>query len=136
MPARGAYIFSVWPLLIHKEWAVLSGFLQRKFSKIVRLPTNSKACSPVTKDRQQASRTATDSERKNTSCSRSERDEYVLEEPAMTQTSSTTIGDLISMFYSEFMEMYGDEELASVATAAVINDLLTETEEEEVAIAA
>ena len=54
----------------------------------------------------------------------------------MTQTSNTTIGDLISMFYAEFMEMYGDEELASVATAAVINDLLSESADQEVAIAA
>ena len=54
----------------------------------------------------------------------------------MTQTSNTTIGDLISMFYTEFMEMYGDEELASVATAAVINDLLSESVEDEIAIAA
>lgn len=66
----------------------------------------------------------------------SEQDEYVSEEPAMTQTSNTTIGDLISMFYSEFMEMYGDEELASVATAAVINDLLSESAADEIAIAA
>ena len=28
----------------------------------------------------------------------------------MTQTTNTTLGDLISMFYNEFMEMYGDEE--------------------------
>ncbi len=37
------------------------------------------------------------------------------------------LGDLISLFYEEFLAMYGDEELASVATAAVINDLLSET---------
>lgn len=49
----------------------------------------------------------------------------------MTQTTNTTLGDLISMFFNEFMEMYGDEELASVATAAVINDLLSEAAEDE-----
>lgn len=38
-----------------------------------------------------------------------------------------TLGDLISLFYEEFLAMYGDEELASVATAAVINDLLSES---------
>ena len=55
----------------------------------------------------------------------------------MTQPSNTTIGDLISMFYTEFMEMYGDEELASVATAAVINDLLSESAvDDEIALAA
>ena len=35
------------------------------------------------------------------------------------------LGDLISLFYQEFLKMYGDEELASVATAAVINELLS-----------
>lgn len=44
----------------------------------------------------------------------------------MTQQNHTNLGDLISMFFNEFMEMYGDEELASVATAAVINDLLSQ----------
>lgn len=38
---------------------------------------------------------------------------------------NTNIGDLISSLYESFFEMYGDAELASVATAAVINDLLT-----------
>ena len=53
----------------------------------------------------------------------------------MTQTT-TSLGDMISMFYSEFMEMYGDEEFASVATAALINDLLSDSDSEEEAIAA
>ena len=44
----------------------------------------------------------------------------------MTRTTQTNLGDLISLFYQEFMEMYGDAELASVAAAAVINDLLSE----------
>ena len=44
----------------------------------------------------------------------------------MTTTHHTNIGELIQVFYAQFMELYGDEELASVATAAVINDLLTE----------
>ena len=42
----------------------------------------------------------------------------------------TNIGELISIFYQHFMEMYGDEDLASVATAAVINDLLADEMEE------
>jgi hypothetical protein len=42
----------------------------------------------------------------------------------MTATLDTNLGELISSFYSHFLAMYGDEELASVATAAVINDLL------------
>jgi hypothetical protein len=41
-------------------------------------------------------------------------------------TTTTTLGDLISVLYEEFLAVYGDEELASVAVAATINDLLTE----------
>lgn len=44
-------------------------------------------------------------------------------------TTQTTLGELISTLYDRFMEMYGDEELASVATAAVINDMLSAPEE-------
>lgn len=42
----------------------------------------------------------------------------------MTHTVQTTLGDLIATFYSEFFEMYGDEELASLATATVLTELL------------
>ena len=38
---------------------------------------------------------------------------------------NTNLGELISTIYEEFLAQYGDEELASVATAAVINDLLS-----------
>ena len=39
----------------------------------------------------------------------------------------TTLGELISLFYEEFLATYGgDSELASVATAAMINDLLAD----------
>ena len=41
------------------------------------------------------------------------------------QMTQTTIGELINTVYESCMELYGDEELASVATAAVVNDLLT-----------
>lgn len=44
----------------------------------------------------------------------------------MTTTINTNLGELITQFYGEFLAMYGDEELASVATAAVINDLLVQ----------
>ena len=37
---------------------------------------------------------------------------------------NTTLGDLITTLYDEFLAAYGDEELASVAVAATINDLL------------
>ena len=36
----------------------------------------------------------------------------------------TDIGTLIRIFFDQFMEVYGDEDMASVATAAMINDLL------------
>lgn len=35
-----------------------------------------------------------------------------------------SLGELISEFYAYFLAIYGDEELASIATAAVINDLM------------
>ena len=46
----------------------------------------------------------------------------------------TTLGELVSVFYEEFMEIYGDEDIASVAAAAVINDLLSGISEEELKI--
>jgi hypothetical protein len=39
--------------------------------------------------------------------------------------TAPNLGDLITTIYAEFLAQYGDEEIASVATAAVINDLLT-----------
>jgi hypothetical protein len=39
-------------------------------------------------------------------------------------THTTTLGELITTLYDEFLAVYGDEELASVAVAATINDLL------------
>ncbi len=40
----------------------------------------------------------------------------------------TSLGDLISSVYDEFLALYGDEELAAVATAQVINELLASEE--------
>ena len=37
----------------------------------------------------------------------------------------TDIGTLIRIFFDQFMKVYGDEDMASVATAAMINDLLS-----------
>ena len=42
----------------------------------------------------------------------------------MTREVNTDIGELISLFYQEFLSLYNDEELASIATATVITDLL------------
>ena len=44
----------------------------------------------------------------------------------MADAKHTTLGELISMLYDEYMEIYGDEDLAAVATAATINDLIGE----------
>ena len=43
----------------------------------------------------------------------------------MTREVNTNIGELISLFYQEFLALYGDEELASIAAATVITDLLS-----------
>lgn len=45
--------------------------------------------------------------------------------PTSSRVKSTGLGELISVVYSEFLAIYGDPELASVAAAAVINDLLS-----------
>ena len=56
-------------------------------------------------------------------------------------TTQLPLGELIASVYDEFLALYGDEELASVATAAVINDMLAENDarstvvDEEVAAA-
>ncbi|MBW1877881.1 MAG: hypothetical protein JRI25_17805 [Deltaproteobacteria bacterium] len=44
------------------------------------------------------------------------------------ENKQTTLGELISLFYEEYLSLYGDSELASVATAATINELLQEYE--------
>ncbi len=36
------------------------------------------------------------------------------------------LGSLISALYEEFLEIYGDEDIAAVATAATVQDLLAE----------
>jgi hypothetical protein len=42
----------------------------------------------------------------------------------MNQNRTPSLGELITLLYDEYMAIYGDEDLASVATAATINDLL------------
>ena len=46
----------------------------------------------------------------------------------MTHRIDTSLGELIHLFYQEFLAHYGDEDMASVATATAINDLLAENE--------
>jgi hypothetical protein len=36
-----------------------------------------------------------------------------------------SLGDLISRLYGEYLAIYGDPELASIATAATVNDFLS-----------
>ena len=49
---------------------------------------------------------------------------------------TTNLGDLISETYLGFLELYSDPELASVATAAFINDLITKNLQDETVIIA
>ena len=44
----------------------------------------------------------------------------------MPRNETMNLGDLISLIYEEYLSTYGDEDLASVATAATINDILSE----------
>ncbi|MCB9743799.1 MAG: hypothetical protein H6741_06550 [Alphaproteobacteria bacterium] len=41
-------------------------------------------------------------------------------------TTQVSLAELITLFYDEYLALYGDEELASVAAAATINDILAE----------
>lgn len=44
-------------------------------------------------------------------------------------TKHTSLGELINLFYGEYLEMYGDRDIASVAAAASVNDLLVRERE-------
>lgn len=48
----------------------------------------------------------------------------------------TTLGELITVLYDEFLELYGDEELAAVAVSATLNDLLASRSAPEAEVAA
>lgn len=43
------------------------------------------------------------------------------------ETLTTNLGDLIDVLYEQYLEAYGDPDLASVAAAATVNDMITET---------
>ena len=49
-----------------------------------------------------------------------------VKEVSMNRTDTVSLGDLISLFYEEYLALYGDEELASVAAAATVNELLAD----------
>ena len=42
----------------------------------------------------------------------------------MKNERTTNLADVVEFFYGEFLALYGDPELASVATAAMVNDLM------------
>ena len=46
--------------------------------------------------------------------------------------NTVNLSDLITLFYDEYLALYGDEELASVAAAATINDILADRTESEI----
>jgi hypothetical protein len=45
----------------------------------------------------------------------------------MTQARTVSLSELVSVFYEEYLALYGDEVLAAVAAAATINELLSDT---------
>ena len=45
-----------------------------------------------------------------------------------TVMTETTIGDLVTALYEEFLAEYGDQELASMAAASTVNDMLAAAE--------
>lgn len=45
-----------------------------------------------------------------------------------------SLGDLVNLFYEEFLALYGNEELAAAAAAATINELLAVKEEPNQAV--
>ena len=48
-----------------------------------------------------------------------------------TKETPVNLGDLINLFYQEYLELYGDQELASVAVAATINEMLADSNSPE-----
>ena len=44
-----------------------------------------------------------------------------------TETLDTDLGSIIDALYEQYLELYGDAEIAAVAAAATVNDLITET---------
>ena len=46
----------------------------------------------------------------------------------MKRMTTMTIGKLIELCFEEFLSEYGDSDLAALATATVINDILGPTE--------
>ena len=54
------------------------------------------------------------------------RQETTMENTQKQEKNPVKLGDLINLFYQEYLALYGDEELASVAAAATINELLSD----------
>ena len=45
---------------------------------------------------------------------------------AMTRRHPISLGELITLFYHEYLIQYGNADLASVATSATINEMLAD----------
>ncbi|KKU40576.1 MAG: hypothetical protein UX57_C0014G0021 [Candidatus Uhrbacteria bacterium GW2011_GWE2_46_68] len=45
---------------------------------------------------------------------------------------NVSLGDFVAVFYEEFLALYGDEEMAAVAAAGAINELMAVGAEEEI----
>lgn len=51
-------------------------------------------------------------------------------------TTDSTLGELIQALYEEYLQIYGDDDLAAVAAAATMNELLAEATATEEGVAA
>ena len=52
----------------------------------------------------------------------------------MEKNTTTSLGEVISELFREYLELYQDNDLASVATAATLNDLIAQLDEPPVSI--
>ena len=51
---------------------------------------------------------------------------------SLQETLETTLGDLVSVLYDAFLEEYGDEELAALATSTLLTERFADTAFDEV----
>ncbi len=52
--------------------------------------------------------------------------------PSLQETLETTLGELVSVFYEAFLEEYGDEELAALATSTLLTERFADMAFDEV----
>jgi len=51
-----------------------------------------------------------------------------------TTQPKPNLSELITLFYEQFLALYGDEDLASVAAAAAVNDILSRPDSAQVEV--